>query len=190
MASTAPRIGRPREFDEDDAVRAAMQAFRRRGYHATSLTDLTEATGLHRGSLYGAFGDKHGLLLTALERYSRDALAQMDGELAGGASSLAGVRRYLRAQAEQAAGGRGCLIANTALELLPGDDEVAAAVEAHQRAVEDRLAAALKQAGLKSPRIAARVLLAVTNGLWELGRTKPDARRLREIADAALDGLS
>jgi TetR/AcrR family transcriptional repressor of nem operon len=193
MASTTPRLGRPREFDEDDAARAAMQAFWRRGYHATSLTDLTEATGLHRGSLYGAFGDKHGLLIAALERYAEDALAKMDGELASGDTPLDGVLTYMRAQADQAATGRGCLIANTALELLPGDDEVAETLLAYQRAVEDRLTAALTKArlaGARSPRASARHLLAVTKGLWELGRTAQDPRPLREIVDVAMDGLT
>ena len=55
-------MARPRTFDEADVVEAARDQFWNRGYAATSVDDLTAATGLGKGSLYGAFGDKHSLL--------------------------------------------------------------------------------------------------------------------------------
>lgn len=61
-------MGRPRTFDETDAVDAAASVFRQRGYASTSVDHLVEATGVHRGSLYGVFGSKHGLFLRALDR--------------------------------------------------------------------------------------------------------------------------
>lgn len=60
-------MGRPRQFDETQAVHAAAAVFRRRGYTATSVDHLVEATGVHRGSLYGVFGSKHGLFLRVLD---------------------------------------------------------------------------------------------------------------------------
>ena len=60
-------MGRPRGFDEQDAVAAATTVFRERGYAATSVDDLVAATGVHRGSLYGVFGSKHGLFLRVLD---------------------------------------------------------------------------------------------------------------------------
>jgi TetR/AcrR family transcriptional repressor of nem operon len=196
MTTPAQRFGRPREFDENVVVRAATEQFWERGYHATSLTDLTSATGLHRGSLYGAFGDKHQMLLTALTMYSDDSLAKMDRELGSDSSPMAGIRTYLRAQADQAAAGRGCLIANTALELLPGDQSVAVTVAAYQQAVEDRLTMALRRArasgelsGGQSARSIARLLLAVTKGLWEIGRTAREVQPLREIVDTTMRAI-
>jgi TetR/AcrR family transcriptional repressor of nem operon len=59
-------MARPRKFTEEDVVTAARDQFWSAGYAGTSLEDLTEATGLGRGSLYGAFGDKHALYLRAL----------------------------------------------------------------------------------------------------------------------------
>ena len=70
-------MGRPREFDEDGVLERALHVFWRLGYEATSVTDLMEATGLAKGSLYKAFGDKRSLFLKALDRYlerGRDAL--------------------------------------------------------------------------------------------------------------------
>lgn len=62
-------IGRPREFDREDALERAMELFWRQGYEGTSLTDLTEALGINRPSLYAAFGSKKGLFLEVLDRY-------------------------------------------------------------------------------------------------------------------------
>ena len=67
--------GRPREFDIDEAVESAILVFKSRGYHGTSVQDLTEGTGLARGSLYKAFHDKRTLFLAALDHYTAGAWA-------------------------------------------------------------------------------------------------------------------
>ena len=68
--------GRPREFDTEEALAKALRVFWERGFQATSITDLTEATGVARTGLYAAFGDKESLFLLALDRYM--ALAYTD----------------------------------------------------------------------------------------------------------------
>ena len=67
-------VGRPREFDVEQVLEAAMQAFWANGYEGTSLTDLVAATGLMKGSLYQAFGDKHSLFIQTLNRYLQNKL--------------------------------------------------------------------------------------------------------------------
>ena len=62
-------MGRPRSFDIDRALDRALQVFWRKGYEGTSLSDLTEAMGVNRPSLYAAFGDKEALFRKALDRY-------------------------------------------------------------------------------------------------------------------------
>jgi len=65
--------GRPREFDVDKAVERALGLFWRRGYEGTSMSDLTEALGITRASLYAAFGNKEGLFRRAMDRYEAHA---------------------------------------------------------------------------------------------------------------------
>src|SRR3954467_3389056 len=74
-ASTAPARGRPREFDMDEVLDKAVRVFCERGYHATSIGDLTLAMELASGSVYKAFKDKRGVFLATLDRYKtvRDA---------------------------------------------------------------------------------------------------------------------
>jgi AcrR family transcriptional regulator len=72
----APK-GRPREFDVDDALAQALRVFWSKGYEGASLTDLTEAMGITRPSLYAAFGNKEQLFRKALDLYETEKLAYM-----------------------------------------------------------------------------------------------------------------
>src|SRR5690349_21378862 len=65
--------GRPRAFDESTALDAAMEVFWRKGYEGASLSDLTDAMGINRPSLYAAFGNKEDLFEKALDRYAEKA---------------------------------------------------------------------------------------------------------------------
>jgi AcrR family transcriptional regulator len=74
---TICKRGRPREFDVDAALDAAVAVFWRNGYDGTSLTDLTEAMGINRPSLYAAFGNKESLFRRAMDRYAERPRAMM-----------------------------------------------------------------------------------------------------------------
>jgi AcrR family transcriptional regulator len=71
------RRGRPRAYQPDVALGRALDLFRKDGFAATSLDDLSAATGMNRPSLYGAFGDKRELYIKAYQRYRADAAAAM-----------------------------------------------------------------------------------------------------------------
>src|ERR1700741_2659409 len=73
--------GRPRTYDPQEALARARDTFWRNGYAGTSLDDLSEATGMNRPSLYGAFGDKHALYLQTMERYVEAGRAAMESAL-------------------------------------------------------------------------------------------------------------
>jgi TetR/AcrR family transcriptional regulator, copper-responsive repressor len=77
-AASAPRRrGRPRAYEPDVALAKALDLFRKDGFAATSLDDLSAATGMNRPSLYGAFGDKRELYIKSYQRYRDDARAAM-----------------------------------------------------------------------------------------------------------------
>ncbi|MBM7786832.1 TetR/AcrR family transcriptional regulator [Tenggerimyces flavus] len=200
MSVTERPRGRPREFDPQRALATIKEQFVEHGYHATTLSHLTAATGLYKGSLYAAFGDKHELFLAVLRYTSAETLSRLEETLASAPGPLEGVRAYVRGQAvcvaDLTANGRGCLVANTTLELLPGDDEVKAVVRTHQRKMIDRLAAVVdlaKGAGeLTSARpsqVIARYVFTVVEGLWQIARIDPDPDTLADVVEAALDGL-
>ena len=73
--------GRPREFDPEEALSAALQVFWRRGYEGASLAELTEAMGITKPSLYACFGNKEALFRKALDLYERDKLCYMKSAL-------------------------------------------------------------------------------------------------------------
>jgi AcrR family transcriptional regulator len=91
-AQTAPR-GRPREFSVEDALTQALRVFWTHGYEGASISDLTEAMGITRPSLYAAFGNKEELFRKALDLYERDKLAYIGEALK--APTARGVAEHL-----------------------------------------------------------------------------------------------
>jgi AcrR family transcriptional regulator len=126
-------VARPRTFDENDVVAAVRDEFWLRGYAATSVDDLTAATGLGKGSLYGAFGDKHGLYLRALDDYIGSALESIRAQLRDSRySAYDRLTRHIRAQVKAIVADksrRGCLMAKSAAELSASDHAVDQAIE-------------------------------------------------------------
>lgn len=123
-------VGRPREFDVDQVLEAAMKAFWANGYEGTSLADLMAATGLHKGSLYQAFGDKHALFLQALRRYLGDMRRQMKDLLGGAETPREGIYAMAHGMLDIMDGESdcpaGCMAINALVEMVPHDTEVRA----------------------------------------------------------------
>lgn len=105
-----------------------MRAFWAKGYEATSLVDLMEATGLHKGSLYQTFGDKHSLFVTALKHYLEDMERQKSEVLKDAKTPLDGMRAVMHRMLDIAdadpACPKGCMAVNALVELAPHDSEV------------------------------------------------------------------
>jgi AcrR family transcriptional regulator len=141
---------RPRTFDESDVVAAARDEFWSRGYAATSIDDLTTVTGLGKGSLYGAFGDKHELFIRALDDYIGTSLDSVRGQLRDPThSAYDRLTRHIRAQAKAIAADkarRGCMMAKSAAELSATDGTVERAVENAYATWARELADCIKEA--------------------------------------------
>jgi len=121
---TGRPVGRPREFDEEQVLASAMEAFWRKGYEATSLVDLTECTGLNKASLYRVFGDKHQLFKAALKNYADIEFRETTAVVSEAASPLTNLRAIVQKICDDANSDKGCMIINSMVELAPHDPEV------------------------------------------------------------------
>jgi AcrR family transcriptional regulator len=192
-------MARPRTFDEPQVLREAREAFHDHGYASTSVEQLTTATGLQRSSLYGAFGDKHGLFLRSFAQYCDEDMGLIEEELAGeDDGAFARIEGHMRSKvADPAASRRGCLLAKAAAELAKEDPEVARiatdSYAIYTGALTDCLRAAQAAGDARDdidPEDGGDLLLAVLRGIESLGRAGYAKPRLEAIADAALTSLA
>jgi TetR/AcrR family transcriptional repressor of nem operon len=120
-------MGRPREFEIEDALDASADAFWTGGFEGTSLDDLMAATGLHKGSLYKAFDGKHDLFKQSLQHYLSKIAAYHRESFAQRSSPKAAIRHWFVRSAEFCRGDdgtfRGCLAMNTISEMGADDPD-------------------------------------------------------------------
>ncbi len=183
-------MARPRNFDLDDVKEELMNTFWRHGYARTSLPNLTAASGLLRGSLYAAFGQKEAMFGVALGRY----LDQLRASIISDASGIDGIRYMLNAVVQITIDDperRGCLLINA----IP---EAPSLGSANRQAIDQGLAemrsfinAKLQEAHETStqkpdlePLIA--LVFAAPVSIRVLGRAGQDPKLLQDIADGAV----
>lgn len=141
--------GRPRKTEPDVALAAAMNAFWAKGYESTSMSDLTEATGLHKASLYQTFGDKHQLFVSALKLYfARTAKAQKDSRN-GEDNPIEALKKSVDTTIDQCAEGKGCLAVNSLIEVAPFDDEIDRILKQFRQRLDKHLASLVDEAKQK-----------------------------------------
>ncbi|NJP75166.1 TetR/AcrR family transcriptional regulator, partial [Streptomyces sp. C1-2] len=119
-------MARPRSFDEREVLERAREQFWASGYAGTRMDDIARATGLGKGSLYGAFGDKGALFQRVFGDWCATVVEVAERSLAGGpdAEALDRIAAYVRLMAENTAAGterRGCLMAKGTAELAEQD---------------------------------------------------------------------
>ncbi len=188
------KMGRPRGFDEDAALEAAMRVFWEKSYEGTTMADLTEAMGINRSSMYAAFGDKESLFHRIMARYRegrmiyiRDALAQP--------SLREVVARLIHGTAEFLStpdNPRGCLLIQGALACGTDAEPVKQAMidwrKSGQAALKKRLQQAQSEGELPreiQPGDFARYLSALMAGLGVQaanGATRAELQRVAEIS--------
>ncbi len=192
-------MARPREFDVDQALEDVIDVFWTRGYAGASMEDLTEGTGLAKGSLYKAFGDKRSLFLMALDRYIEARIRLFAETLRQPGSPLAAIRQALLDHMHRATGAlrtRGCLVTNTTTEMAASDPEIAEHLGRMFERLEVLFAEAIvraKQAGEVAPekneRAVARLLVVTTQGVRVMSHMHQSRRYLGEAIDVALSAL-
>jgi AcrR family transcriptional regulator len=183
--------GRPRGFDPADALKAASERFRTRGYAGTSLDDLVEATGLARPSLYAAFGDKRALYLAALDRTiervgrSFDTLIASDLPLR---ESLAAMFRFvIDGYLTGESGPSGCIMISTSAASAVDDAEVRERLAAFLAIEDERIEALLAARGDADAYPHARLVTAVIHSLSVRARAGATREELDAIAQACIN---
>jgi len=193
-------VGRPREFDEEQVLDAAMKAFWANGYESTSLADLVAVTGLHKGSLYQAFGDKHSLFIQTLNRYLLNMRHFKNQILEGADTPLAGVRAVLHGFIDMSEAyadcPQGCMAVKMLTEMAPHDADVKQIMEAHKKnmgaSMERGLAQAQADGDLdsdKSPEMITALLMIFMDGLATQATGPMNIEDAHELLDGELDAL-
>jgi len=196
-SGTVVGMGRPREFAEDRAVDAAMRAFWRAGYEATSTQDLCAATGLGRSSIYNTFHSKRTLFEQALGRYMTARTDSAVALLERAAPIREKLRELLWETVEPPADDPvGCLVVNSLVELASRDEEIGAALARDQSRRHEALRAALESAGrggelsaTAEPTALAHFLMATISGMRVMARGGADAATLASVAETALAAI-
>jgi TetR/AcrR family transcriptional repressor of nem operon len=187
-------MARPRAFDEDAALDAAIDCFWRHGYAATSIRELGAAMGLAAPSLYNAFGDKHALFTRCLDRYLDGGMRQRIRRLEATHAPRAAIGAFLdEVVARSLSDRRGCLLVNAALEVAPHDPEIGAVIAERLGELEAFFLRCIRAAQRDGTTAAAhrvhdlaRLLLTTVLGLRVLARARPDPAVLRGAARQAL----
>ena len=192
-------MSRPKEFSPDNAIEKAMQVFWHKGYEATSMKDLLSAMDLNRGSLYDTFGDKRQLFLKVVDRYCTTFVGSKFCLLDQPGPALPTLRRFIHGMIEGALADpqrRGCLIANTIMELSPHEEEIAGTLRQALKMAEDtffKVLARAKQLGElkheKDPRTLARFLTTMMQGTIVMIKAGAPADVVTQSAETALSIL-
>ena len=184
-----------KQFDRNEVLDRAMAVFWRSGYQATSIQDLVEATGVNRGSLYATFGDKCGLFLAVLDRYSEKVSSPTMAAL-NDPDPRRAIEKMFESIVERnsdPAWPRGCLDTNTSLECPGAGDiiaqKIADRVGLQESAIYQVLRRAQSEGSLdpkQDARAMSRFFLGVAQGLNVVNKAAPNPARIQDMVKMAM----
>lgn len=191
--------GRPREFDLDEALDKAIPIFCERGFHGTSITDLSDGMELAVGSIYKALKDKRGVFLAALDRQASvrtNSFRKAIDSVESGRAKVHAALLFYVALAQSPKGGKGCLMVSTATELATFDEEI---LKRARDSFDRREAGILEliRLGYQDGSIVnrgdsegtARLMLYLIQGMIVVGKTGRSRKELMGVVDAAMKML-
>jgi TetR/AcrR family transcriptional repressor of nem operon len=184
-----------RQFDEGAVIATALDVFWRKGLHDTTMQDLAAATGVQRGSLYNAYGDKEAIFLRAFDQYAEQFLGAAGDALASG-DAATGLRSFFDMAIVNMTDGsppRGCLTTRTALDAAISSVDVRQRVQAVLSRLEQLISKTIGAApGRRSTADAnrlARVIVTFTRGLAVMERAGYSRKQLKESATTFIDAV-
>jgi TetR/AcrR family transcriptional repressor of nem operon len=190
---------RHREFDQNKVLEQAMLLFWAQGYEATSIRDLTAATGISSSSMYEVFGDKRRLYLTALEQYcglERERIAQMAQQTATPQDFVHQLFATVEVVTQPQMPTQGSMAFNAMVEFGTRDADVTRLLLAHYVHLAELIATVLAQAQhdhcirtQEDPLHLAYTILTTLQGLVTIKGVKPDFAYTQAIANLMLSLL-
>lgn len=199
VAPTPPkRRGRPRAYEPEVALGKALDLFRTQGFAATSLDDLSTATGMNRPSLYGAFGDKRELYIKSYRRYRDEARAAMADIFRRELPLRQRLERIFAAALDiylsGESGPRGCFTVVTAASEAVGDPEIRAMVLEGLSELDKAFASCFRRAREKGelpasadPAVLAQLASATVHSIAIRSRARVPRKELEAIVKGAID---
>jgi AcrR family transcriptional regulator len=185
-----------RQFDEKEMIATALDVFWRKGLHDATMQDLAAATGIQRGSLYNAYGNKEAIFQRAFDQYAAQLVEACGAALAEGDDLAARIRSFLDLLIVNMTSGspqRGCLTTRTALDLAISSAAVRQRVQGMLSRLEQLVAQAISSAPDKHLAInanrLARVIVTFTRGLAVMERAGYSRKQLRESAATFVDAV-
>jgi TetR/AcrR family transcriptional regulator, transcriptional repressor for nem operon len=185
-----------RQFDENEMIATALDVFWRKGLHDATMQDLAEATGVQRGSLYNAYGDKEAIFQRAFDHYAERLMQDCGEALAKGNDIAARLRNFLDLLIVNMTSGtppRGCLTTRTALDGAISSAAVRERVQGVLSRLEQLVgktisAAPDKRLAANATRLA-RVVVTFTRGLAVMERAGYSRKQLKESAATFVEAL-
>jgi TetR/AcrR family transcriptional regulator, transcriptional repressor for nem operon len=184
-----------RQFDEQEVIALALDVFWRKGLNDATMQDLAAATGVQRGSLYNAYGDKEAIFLRAFDQYARDFLESVAKLLAEGDVAERLTKFFDSAIVNMTGGSppRGCLTTRTALNAGISSEVVRERVQDLLGRLEQAVSKAISSAPGGRPAAEAnrlaRVVVTFTRGLAVMERAGYSRKQLKESASTFVDAL-
>jgi AcrR family transcriptional regulator len=188
-------IGRPREFDIDQALDKALEVFWRNGYESASIADLTKAMGINPPSLYAAFGNKATLFRRALDRYIEQRTSFWQDAIAA-PKARAMVERLLHGSADfltDKSNPPGCLLVRGVLTCGEAGESILGELASRRAEGEAAVCNRLKEAKLAGelpkdldPADFARFVMTVLEGMSVRAASGASGEELHEVAELAL----
>jgi TetR/AcrR family transcriptional regulator, transcriptional repressor for nem operon len=189
-------LGRPRQFEEEQALEQAMHLFWEHGYEATSTRELAQCMGLKPQSLYNTFGDKHSLFLKTLDHYQKTQVQYATSLLRNPDANLDTIRHWLSNIIhfnDHREHPLACLMAISAMEKGHVDEEVSRRVQSHLNQLEQLLIPILERDQLSgkvqsssNPRELATYLTGILQGLLIFVRAGKSHDEQLQYVDTAL----
>lgn len=184
-----------RQFDEDQMIATALDVFWRKGLHDATMQDLAAATGVQRGSLYNAYGDKEAIFLRAFDQYASQFLEAAGNALAH-RDTTAALRNFfdmIIVNMTDGSPSRGCLTTRTALDAAISSPEVLQRVQGVLGQLEQLIGKALADAPGRrrtaDTNRLARVIVTFTRGLAVMERAGHNRKQLKESAATFIDAV-